>query len=122
MDIQFFFFHGSMKTFNQLAEKKKKKKKKNLLKIFLSSIKTKVAIRFPKTFFFSTKTHLDAERVIGQCHTRMCHWGVVQTSHVTYIYAILLMELKKFKSCYTTFVMYYKLISITQAVFPHHKN
>ena len=33
--IFFFFFHGSMKKFNQLAKKK-------LLKIFLSSIKTTV--------------------------------------------------------------------------------
>ena len=37
-----FFFHGSMKKFNQLTKKKKK-----LLQIYLSSIKTKVAIKFP---------------------------------------------------------------------------
>ena len=45
------FFHDSIKKFNQLALKKKKKKKK-LLKIFLSRIKTKVAIKFPKERFF----------------------------------------------------------------------
>ena len=37
-----------MKKFNQLAKKKKKKKKKNLRKMFLSSIKTKIALNFPK--------------------------------------------------------------------------
>ena len=39
------FFHGSMKNLNQLA-------KKHYLKIYLSSIKTKVAIKFPEFFFF----------------------------------------------------------------------
>ena len=44
------FFHGSMKKFNQLAKKK-------LLKIFLSNIKTKLAIKFPKkNFFFSAES------------------------------------------------------------------
>ena len=57
----FSVFYGSIKKFNQLALKqkqkknslqhKKKKKKKNL-KIFLSSIKTKIAIKFPIFFFF----------------------------------------------------------------------
>ena len=37
--ISSFFFHGSMKKFNQLAKKK-------LLKNFPSTIKTKVAIKF----------------------------------------------------------------------------
>ena len=47
-----------MKKFNQLAKKKK------LIKIFLSSIKTKVAIKFPKkNFFFSAENQLGAERV-----------------------------------------------------------
>ena len=41
-----------MKKFNHLAKKKKKIKKKKKLKIFLSSIKTKVAIKFPKNYFF----------------------------------------------------------------------
>ena len=51
------FFHGSMTKFNQLA-------KKNLLKNFLSSIKTKVVIKFPKKlFFFPAENRLDAERV-----------------------------------------------------------
>ena len=45
------FFHGSMKKFNQLAEKK-------LLKIFLSSIKTTVAIKFPKKIFLSAKIQM----------------------------------------------------------------
>ena len=50
-----------MKKFNQLAKKKKKKKK---CKIFLSSIKTEVAVKFPKKlFFFSTENWFGAERV-----------------------------------------------------------
>ena len=49
-----------MKKFNQLAKKKR-------LKIFLSSIKTKVAIKFPKkTFFFSVENWLGTERVNEQ--------------------------------------------------------
>ena len=53
-----FVFIGSMKTFKQLAKKK-------LLKIFLSGIKTKVAITFLKQtfFFFFTENRLGAERV-----------------------------------------------------------
>ena len=52
------FFHGSMKKFNQLA-------KKNRLKIFPSSIKTKVGIKYPRKnfFFFSVENQLGAERV-----------------------------------------------------------
>ena len=38
-----------MIKFNQLAEKDKEKK---ILKIFLSSIKTKVAIKFPNLFIY----------------------------------------------------------------------
>ena len=45
-----------MKKFNQLAKKK-------LFKIFLSSIKTKVAIKFPKKLFFSAENWLGVERV-----------------------------------------------------------
>ena len=41
-----------MKKFNQLAKKKK------LLKMFLCSIKTKVAIKFPTFFFFLSKIGL----------------------------------------------------------------
>ena len=49
-----------MKKFNQLA-------KKNYLKIFLSSIKSKVAIKFPKKpFFFSAKNRFGTERVKGE--------------------------------------------------------
>ena len=49
-----------MKKFNQLA---KKKKKKNYLK-YISSIKTKVAIKFPKKkIFVSAENRLGAERV-----------------------------------------------------------
>ena len=52
------FFHGSMKKFNQLAKNK-------LLKIFLSTIKTKVAIKFPKKlFFFLLKIGLVPKRLI----------------------------------------------------------
>ena len=40
----FIFLHGCTKKFNQLA-------KKELLKIFLSSIKTKVTIKFLKVYF-----------------------------------------------------------------------
>ena len=48
-----------MKKFNQLWLKKQK-----LLKTFLSSIKTEVAIKFAKkTFFFSTENRLGAEKV-----------------------------------------------------------
>ena len=39
-----------MKKFQSVGKKKKEKKKK--LKIFLSSIKTKVTIKFPKKLFF----------------------------------------------------------------------
>ena len=55
-----------MKKFNQWAKKKKKKKKK-ILKIFLSSIKTKVAMKFPKkkNFIFSADNWLGSERVEG---------------------------------------------------------
>ena len=51
-------FHGSMKKFSQLAKK--------LLKLFLSSIKTKVDIKFPNIFFFffSAKNWLGAESII----------------------------------------------------------
>ena len=48
-----------MKKFNQLAKKKKKKK---ILTMFLSSIKTKIAIKFPKKLF-SAENQLDVERV-----------------------------------------------------------
>ena len=49
-----------MKKFNQLDKKKKKK----ILKIFISSIKTKVPIKFPKNFFFfPPENQLGAERV-----------------------------------------------------------
>ena len=41
-----------MKKFNQLGKKNK------ILKMFLSSIKTKVAIKFPKNFFFLLKIGL----------------------------------------------------------------
>ena len=64
-------FHGSKKNFNQLTKKKKKK----ILKIFLSSIKTKVAIKFLENFFFFfffAKNQLGIERAksIEQLHTR----------------------------------------------------
>ena len=39
LDFRYFFFHSSVKMFNQLGKKK-------LLRIFLSSIKTKVTIKF----------------------------------------------------------------------------
>ena len=58
-----FFSHGSMKKFNRLAKNK-------LLKIFISSIKTKVAIYkiSRKTFFFfSHENRLGAERVKWCC-------------------------------------------------------
>ena len=45
-----------MKKFNQLAKKK-------ILKMFLSSRKTKVAKKFPNFFFFSAENRLGAERV-----------------------------------------------------------
>ena len=45
-----------MKKFNQLQKKKK-------LKIFLSSLKTKAAIKFPNIFFFSAENRLGTERV-----------------------------------------------------------
>ena len=48
-----------MKKFNQLAKKK-------ILRIFLSSRKDKVAIKFPKRtifFFFSAENRLGTERV-----------------------------------------------------------
>ena len=51
------FFHGSMKKSNQVAREKG-------LWIYLSSIKTKVAIKFSeKNFFFSAENWLSAERV-----------------------------------------------------------
>ena len=39
---------------------------KILLRTFLSSIETKVAIKFPKLFFFPAKNRLGAERVENQ--------------------------------------------------------
>ena len=69
-----------MKKFNQLATK-------NYL-VFLSSIKTKVAIKFPKKNFF-TENRLGAERdnrvSIDQCHIHMCNRAVSWTSDVAYI-------------------------------------
>ena len=61
--VSIFFFHGSMKKFIRLAKKK-------LLEIFLSSIKTKVTIKFPTKlfFFFSAKNWLGSERV--NCYLR----------------------------------------------------
>ena len=56
------FFHGSRKKFNQLAKKKKKK----LLKTFLCSRKTKVAIKFLTIFLFCsflTENWVVTERV-----------------------------------------------------------
>ena len=53
-----FYFHGSMKNFNRLKKKKKKKE----FQIYLSSIKAKVAIKFPKKNF-SAENRLGAERV-----------------------------------------------------------
>ena len=44
-----------MKKFNQLAKK--------YLKLFLSSIKTKVALKFPKKLFFPAENQLGAERL-----------------------------------------------------------
>ena len=50
-----------MKKFNHFKKKKKKKKR---LKNFLSCIKTKVAIKFPKKlFFFSAENRIGAEKV-----------------------------------------------------------
>ena len=53
-----------MKKSNQLAKTK-------LLKIFLSSIKTKVAIKFPKKLYFSAENRLGAERVKEQPSRRV---------------------------------------------------
>ena len=49
-----------MKKFNQLVKKKKKK----ILKIFLSSIKTKIAIKFLKELFFLPKIGLALKELI----------------------------------------------------------
>ena len=62
-----FFFHGSTK-FNEFSKKKKKKKS---LHIYLSCIKTKIAITFLKTLFWpkiglALKNWLGAERVKKQ--------------------------------------------------------
>ena len=54
-----------MEKFNQLAKKKKKKKKTYLLKVFLSSMKTKLAVKFPKKIFiFLPKISLALKRLI----------------------------------------------------------
>ena len=47
-----------MKKFNQLTKKK-------LLQIYLSSIKTKVTVKFPKKNFLSTENQLVVGRVNG---------------------------------------------------------
>ena len=62
--FSFFFFLGSMKKFNQLAKKKKRKK---IIKIFVSTIKTKVpvAIKFPKKKKKKKKDRKSAWRLSG---------------------------------------------------------